>query len=65
MVVLLSEQEAVRPRLSAPATYHSGTPRLQFWNSDLGLLATIDDIELNTLDLTICSQSLKNSYASF
>ena len=29
MAVLLSEPEACRPRVSAPATYRSGTPRVQ------------------------------------
>ena len=50
-----------------PATYHSGTPQLRFWISDLGsrILTTIDDIERNSSDFTICSQSLTNFYANF
>jgi hypothetical protein len=31
-----------------------------FWISDLGFLATIDNIELNSSDFTICTQSLTN-----
>jgi len=48
MAVLLSEPEAWCPRLSVPATYRSGTPRLRSWISDLGFLTTIYDIELNS-----------------
>jgi hypothetical protein len=36
-----------------------------FWISDLGFLATRDDIERNSSDFTMCFQSLKNFYASF
>ena len=48
-----------------PATYRPGTPRLRFWISDLGFLATIEDIERNSSDFTIYSQSLTNFYANF
>jgi hypothetical protein len=36
-----------------------------FWISDLGFLATIDNITPNSSDFTICSQSLTNIFASF
>jgi hypothetical protein len=49
MAVLLSEPEALRPRVSAPVTYHSGTPRDQHpavarWHAHLrGLVTAIDE----------------------
>jgi len=36
MAVLLSEPEAWRPQVPAPATYRSGMPRPRSWISDFG-----------------------------
>ena len=62
---MLSEQEAWRPRVSAPATYRLGTPRLRSRIWDFGFLSTIDDIELSNSDIAICSQVQRNFSASF
>ena len=55
----------MRPRALAPATYHSGTPRLRSWILDVGFLTTIDDIELNSSDFGICSLVLKSFSVNF
>ena len=62
MAVLLYEPEAWRPRVSVPATYHTGTPRNQHpavarWHAHLRGLATaiheISRLVENTLQLII------------
>ena len=61
----LYELEAVRPRVSAPATYRSGTPQLRFWISDFGFVPTIDHIELDVSDFAVGSRVLTSFSASF
>ena len=64
MAVLLSELEAGRPRVSHPATYHSGTPRVRHpvvarWHAYLpGLTTAIHE----TSGLDHWSQGLPGSY---